>query len=412
MSTEKLGRKERVSLTTKVDKTASIILGVRKLFTIVFVFSFIIYFISSPGQTPYDYFTRLADSFLHGRYWLTENPPWLNELIQGGQNKFFLVYPPMPAILATPLVFLLGKMFQQQYLAHILGAGIVSLTFLISLKIKKDIKMAIWSAALIGFGGIVWFLSSVGSVWYLGQIPAAFFLTFCLYESLTKKRPAVAGILLGAAFLSRLHTIAALPLVIYLLGLSLTGKLKSKKIVIFFGSVGLFVMAYIYYNFLRFGSLIQTGYSLIPGVLNEPWYQKGIFDLSYISRHLEIIFAAFPKIANEWPYIIPSWRGLAIWITTPAFIYALRAPVKERVVQLSWLTILAIALVVFSHGTTGFAQFGYRFAVDFYPILTFLTIKGVAKTGLKWHHWLLLILGIIVNLWGIIWINKFGWVSF
>jgi hypothetical protein len=78
----------------------------------------------------------------------------------------------------------------------------------------------------------------------------------------------------------------------------------------------------------------------------------------------------------------------------------------------TWFSIILIALVIFSHGTTGFTQFGYRYAVDFYPLLVFLTIKGAVNLNSKYIHWVLLIMSIIVNLWGVIWINKFGWVSF
>jgi hypothetical protein len=381
----------------------------KKSFWLIFIFiiSATIYFITSSGKTPYDYFTRLADAFIHGRYWLTENPPWLSELIPAGPEKYFVVYPPMPAIIAMPFVFLFGKNFPQQLMAHILGAGIAVLTVAISWKIKKDKKLAIWSALLVGFGTIIWFLSSVGSSWYLGQISACFFLTAAILEAISKKRPLLIGILLGAAYLSRIQTILSLPFFLY--------QLKKKEInhylVFAIGTSPFFIFNSIY-NFVRFDVPWDKAYTLIPGLFNEPWYSEGLFNLSYIPNHLKIILLGLPIFKNTFPYLFPSWAGLAIWITTPAFVYSLFAPLKERLVQLSWLTIFLISLVIFSHGTTGFAQFGYRFAVDFYPFLIFLTIKGVVKTGLRWHHWFLLILGIIVNLWGVIWINKLGWVSY
>lgn len=303
-------------------------------------------------------------------------------------------------------VAIFGKSFPQQYLAHILGSGLAILTMKLSYLIKKDKALAVWSGILVGFGSIIWFLSSVGSAWYLGQIAAAFFLTAAIVESLSKKRPFLVGVLLGAAYLSRLQTILSLPLFIYLL----KDRLKNNKYFALLTGILPFLVFNALYNYLRFGVLWDKGYLLIPGVLDEPWYQRGIFHLTYIPRHLKILFATFPVIKDKPPFILPSWDGLAIWITTPAFIYSLKVPWKKRVVRISWLTILLISLVIFSHGTTGFAQFGYRFAVDFYPILTFLTIKAVAKDKLMWHHWLFLILAVLVNLWGVVWINKFGWV--
>ena len=131
-----------------------------------------------------------------------------------------------------------------------------------------------------------------------------------------------------------------------------------------------------------------------------------------ITFDIETIEKYFPKIINEFPYIIPSWAGLSIWITSPAFIYAFFADIKDRLVRYSWISILLIMFVVFTHGGTGWAQFGYRFAVDFYPFLIFLVIMSIKDRNLKWHHWVLLSLSIIVNFWGVLFINKFGWVTF
>lgn len=380
----------------------------KKLLLPIFIFTLIIYFLTSAGNTPYDYFTRLADAFLHGRSYLTENPPWLNELIPAGENKFYVVYSPMPAIISIPFVLLFGTNFPQQYIAHLVGAGIVVLTAQLAYLFNKDKKFALWVASLVGFGSIIWFLSASGSSWYLGQITATFFLLAALIESLDKKRFFIIGIFLGAAYLSRIHTILSLPLYIFLL----KDELKNRSPVNLLLGILPFLSFYAAYNFLRYGVLWDKGYVLIPGLLKEPWYQKGLFHPSYISRHLKIIIGALPTIQNTPPFLMPSWNGLAIWITTPAFIYSFKASFKKHEVKLSWLALLSIAIVVFSHGTTGFAQFGYRFAVDFYPFLIFLLIIGLSKKRLKWHHWVLLIISIVVNFWGVIWINKFGWVSY
>lgn len=314
----------------------------------------------------------------------------------------------MPAILAMPFRFIMGNKFEQQFLAHILGAGITIFTMLISWNIKRDKKLMIWTGLLTAFGNIVWYLSATGSSWYLGQVSAVFFLTTAIYESLNKKRLFLTGVLLGAAYLSRIEIALSFPLFLFLYRDKnwFTNYLK-----IIIGALP-FLMFDFYYNLIRFGVFWNKGYMLIPGVLDEVWYKNGLINPINIPNHIKILFLSLPKFSRTFPFLTPSWAGLAIWITTPAFIYSLFANFREKVVKASWLSIVAISLLIFSHGTTGFAQFGYRFAVDFYPILIFLTIKGVARNGLKWHHWFLLCLSIIVNLWGTLWINKFGWVGF
>lgn len=372
---------------------------------------------TSGGETPYNHFTLLADAFLKGKLFITGNYPWLEKVpINGDITNFFVVNPPMPAILSIPFVFIFGKNFPQQYLAHLIGAGFTVLTFFLSLKVKKDLKLAVWSTLLVGLGSIVWFLSSVGSTWYLGQIVSCFFLTIALIETLGKKRPIVLGISLAFVYLSRSHLALTFPIFLYLSQPQLFKKgifvKKFKKFMLFATPIGVVLVLDMLYNYARYHTLFNSGYFLIPGTSNEPWFSKGIMHPSYILADLKIAFLAMPIFLDKFPYIQPSWAGMAIWLTTPAFFFALKAQAKEKLVKYVWLAILLVFLVVGAHGGTGFAQFGYRFAVDFYPFLILLTIKGVAKQkGPRKIHWMLMCIGILVNLWGVIWINKFGWVG-
>lgn len=339
---------------------------------------------------------------------MTENPAWLSELIPADGNKFFVPYPPMPAVLLTPITFLLGNLFKQQYLAHILGAGIAILSMRLALVLKKGKKAAIFMGLLAGAGSIVWHLASVGSSWYLGQVTAAFFLTAAFVESVDKKRPIVAGAFLGAAYLSRVHTLLSLPLFLYLFKDTLK---KDGYIKLALGLLP-FILFNAFYNLQRFGVPWDKGYYLIPGVLDEPWYEKGIFDTSYIPRHLKAAFWSFPAFQKKPPYLVPSLKSLSIWITTPAFVFTLWAPIKKTVVKLTWITILLISIPIFTHGTIGFTQFGYRFAVDFYPFLFFLLILGIRKDTIKLFHYVALLIGIAVNAWGVVFLNKLGIFTF
>lgn len=371
----------------------------------------IVYFLSSNGTTPFDYFTRLAESFVQGRLFI-ENPPlWLTELIPAGINRFFVVYPPMPAILLVPIK-LFWKNFPQQYLAHILGALIAIIFSKIATKFTQNKIYILWIFLLVGLGNIIWYMSATGSVWYLGQITAAFFMSLAIYESVNKKRPWQMGVFLGAMYLSRINTIVALPYFLYVLSNKNWFKNYFK---LGLGLLPFFAFNFIY-NYLRFGTIFDTAYFLLPKILNEetaPWFIYGVANIIYIPNNLKAMLWTFPKLTNYFPYIIPSWAGLAIWITTPAFIYSFFASLKDKINIFAWISIFLVLFVVSTHGGTGWAQFGYRFAVDFYPLLFLLTIKGLKNSNRpKWHHWLLLTISILVNLWGVVWINHFGWVSF
>ena len=378
-----------------------------KLIAVIFFgLALTVYSFTSGGLTTFNHFALLADAFSHKHLFVSLYAPWL-EQVPIDASHFYVPYPPLPAILLMPFRSVFGNWFAQDYLGYILTAWTTTLMVSISLTIKKDMKLAVWTGLLTGFGTITWFLASVGSSWYLGQVCSVFFLTAAIHESLTKRRYFLIGIFLGASYLSRIETIVSFPFFLYIS----YHKNWLKRYAKIAAGILPFVLFNFYYNFARFGVIWDKAYTLIPGVSSESWYDKGLLSLSYIPRHLKIIFSALPNYQNRFPFFKPSLGGLAIWFTTPAFIYSLSAKIKERVVQFSWLSILLISLIIFSHGSTGFAQFGYRFAVDFYPFLIFLTIKGVAKTGLRWHHWVLLGLSILVNLWGVIFINKLGFVS-
>src|SRR4029077_1741754 len=78
-------------------------------------------------QANLDYFVPLADAFLHGRLGLTEAPSYLNELVPGGNGLYYVVYPPMPALLLLPAALLFGPDFEQAWASILLGAANVVL---------------------------------------------------------------------------------------------------------------------------------------------------------------------------------------------------------------------------------------------------------------------------------------------
>jgi len=370
---------------------------------------FVVYLTTSSGNTPYDYFIRLSEAFIKGKYYIDSQPSWLNELIPMQKGGYAIVYPPAPAIVLIPFLLIFKNNFPQQILAHIMGAFIALIWWKISLLKTKNYKKAFWIFAIVAFGNIIWFLSSNGSAWYLGQVSGVFFLTASIFESIHKKRPFWVSLFWGMAVLSRLQIFFTLPLVIYL-NKKVFGNKKGLFLLITPASLlGIF---YLFYNHIRFGSFLETGYSLIPGVLDEPWYEKGIFSPNYIKRNLEAMFLSMPILKKTYPYIIPSWGGLAIWITSPVFVFVLFIKKINNEIKAVLFSISTIALITLSHGGTGFTQFGYRYAVDFYPLIFFILVEVIKNSKIQKIHWFLLFLSILVNLWGVLWINKFGWVEF
>ena len=332
----------------------------------------------------------------------------------------------MPALIITPFIALKGLAFDQTLGSIFIGSLNSILVYLLIKKIfsddaKKADSIALWMAILFTFGTIYWFLASVGSSWYFAQVTAVFFLFLALNEVFGKRRPWVIGLLLGAAYWSRLPVLLSVPFFLIMLKdqrlneneikTNVKSSVENYRLSIFqfFLGLSLFVGLNFLYNYFRFGTIFDVAYYLQPDVMNEPWFSKGYFNPAYIPSHLEILFFKGPVFLSNFPYIQPSWAGMAIWMTTPAFIFAIKSP-KDKITLACWSAIIPIALLIMSHGGTGFSQFGYRYAMDFYPFLLILTARGIC-TNLKWYHKLLIGIGVLVNLWGVLWINKFGWVG-
>ena len=376
----------------------------------LFLLIFLIYHFTGIKKTHFDYFVRLADAFLHQKLYLATNPSHLNELIPLN-GKYYVVYPPMPAIAILPFVFLFGTGFNQTLFAQFIGALNGVLVYLLFRKLKYSKKIAVLLALTLALATNHWYLSSVGSAWYLGHIIAIFFLLLA-FLSLFSSKIFLAGLFLGAAYFSRLPIILTGLYFIFLL-YPKKGKTKEsvKKISRFIGGLAIFVFLNALYNFLRFGSFFNIGYSLIPNVLKEPWYQKGIFHYSYLPKNLSFFFTKMPVISEKFPFITPSLEGMAFWLTSLVFLILISANWKKGENIFALVVFVLGIILVLTHGGVGFSQFGYRYSIDFVLLLLFPLADQLSKS-LSFIFYFLLILSISINLWGVLLINKFnlwGW---
>lgn len=372
----------------------------------LFIITFLVYSISSRGEgAQWNHFIYLADSFLHGHLYiqniLTELAIW--------DNHYFVVYPPMPAILLMPFVALFGINFYQPILSILLGAINVSLAYIVIFKLFKRVRLSFWISILYAFGTIQWYHAEIGSSWYLAHIVALFFLWLTLLEIVTKQRLFLIGLFISGAYLARLPTILSVIFVLIYLHQKFF-QYNDKRLTLNFRNifllslgVALGILFNAIYNYLRFGTVFDIGYSLLP-IFNEPWYRYGLFNIGYIPAHLKEVFTALPVFSNQFPYIIPSVRVMALWFVMPAFFLVFCTSFKTKLSISSLIAIIVISLPGLAHGNNGSTQFGYRFALDFMPYLILLTASGL-QNQFKWWAKLLIILSILINLWGVIMIS-------
>jgi hypothetical protein len=371
-----------------------------------------VYLLSSPGPTPYNYFTRLSEAFLNNRLYLTDNPSWLNELVPRG-GRYFVVYPPMPAIVMIPWVALFGKEASQAIFSILLGALNASLVFILIKKLKFPDKTAILVAIFFAFGTDHWYLASVGSAWFISHVVALTFLFLALIETFGRSRLLVIGLLLGASFWSRTTVIFTLPF-FYIFLAKKFWPINKQNLFNFFllnFGVGFFVILDFYYNFVRFGSINALApYLLIPNISNDPVFSGGFMSLKFIPRHLEAAFWKLPKPINKFPFLVPSLYSMPVWFSSPALFLILKAG-KSRLALACFSAVILTFLVISTWAGVGYAQFGYRFVQDFMPFLLILLALSLGQRPGKLAYGLIA-LSILVNLWGVVMINKLGTYTF
>jgi hypothetical protein len=377
----------------------------------------LLYLSTSPGRVQLDSFVPLADAFLHGRLYIDQPMPWL-ELVPRPEGGWYSPFPPMPALLVLPFVAIFGLGFDQGIVAAVIGGANVALVWLVLLRMNVNSNAAGWLTVAFAIGSVHWWAASEGTVWLFALVTAVFFSLCALFLAVRRELPLLAGIFLGMAAASRLPVAFTVILYIALYGglqwrlpfrMPPSHRLRAVALVLLGAAIpGVLVAAY---NVARFGNIFEFGYDLIPGVLDEPWYSEGTNSLAYIPRNLHAMFLKSFDFVEQFPWWKPSWYGTSLLITTPVFLWLLKARSRRALVVFGWIAVLAALLPVITHGGVGFTQFGYRRILDVAPVLWVL-LGWVFRHGMSFEAKLAVAIGVLVNAYGIWVITYLNFVGF
>ncbi len=344
------------------------------------------------------HFAHLADAFVHGRLDIdVAAVHGLTELIPA-QGKYYVVYPPMPAVLLAPFVAVFGPTFPCWAFSIGIAALCIGLTDRLLRRIGFPARVSAWVTVLFGFGTTFWYTALRGASWDLAHVVAVFFLLLALLEAYGSFRPWLVGLYLGAATLSRLPIVLAAPFFLWLVSRK-RGATAGRMAALLCG-LGLFLGLDLLYNGLRFGTMWNAGYDLIPGVLDEPWYRQGILSFGYLPRNVHALLFQPPVLIHDFPYIVPTTFGLSLFLTTPAFLLMFLAPINRLTLAIIGAAGL-VSIPTLLHGWTGGTQFGYRFSLDYTPFLLLLVAQGM-RGRVSHRVQALVVLSCVVSVWGLV----------
>lgn len=365
--------------------------------------------------TVYDYYGRLAEAFVHGRYWLTTDPPWLNELLACGDGRWCVAYPPLPAILSIPFLRF-GTAAAQGLVSQVCGGASAGILYLALRCYGAPRTVAITGALLSAFGTTLFFSSADGRAWFAAHAVAMLFTSVAFWLAARGGPAWGVGAAVGLAALARLPVALVFPALAFVVGRRGGTPVRQALIGVVAGGAPFFLL-YVAYNVLRWGTVTDAGYARLTE--GDFFFDHGLFSLAYLPRHLYAIVMEPPDfVPNVWYFLRPRFIGMSLFLTTPAFLFIFAGLQRVRrdsfVAATAAAAGLALALDVL-HGTVGFAQFGYRFSLDAQPFLVALALSGDALRGGGWRSRpsILFIaaaaLAVAVNTYAAIAIIRFGW---
>jgi hypothetical protein len=359
-------------------------------------------------HTRYNHFALLAEAWLRGRLDLGGPPP----AYAGGNDfasydgRWFVVFPPFPALLLTPLVALAGSaeaVCDGRF--FLLLAGLAPAVLFLALeKLRRDgdsLRSELENVALaclFCFGSVYFFSSVQGTVWFAAHVVAAVLTCSYLLFALRAERPLLAGLCLALGFATRTPLLLAAPLFVLeaLRGAHLAEPLgpgwfqrydvrRLSKALAWFALPLVVVLGItLWHNAARFGDAFEVGYRY----LNIAWAKRiakwGLFGFHYLGRNLGVMLSSLPWFPAAGGALQISGHGLALWLTTPMYLWLL-APRARRLSPTARHLLLAAALVALPtlfYQNTGWVQFGYRFSNDYAPLLfLLLAILGPPLRG-------------------------------
>jgi hypothetical protein len=384
----------------------------------------VVYFACATRQmltehTNFNHFALLADAWLHHRLDLGHPPPAYtmnNDFAEHG-GRWFVSFPPFPAVILLPLVKLAGSPENLRdgqiwlWLAG-LGPGLLFLALEKLRRMEASTCSELQNMALswiFAFGSVYFFTVEQGTVWFAAHVVAVALCAGYLLCALDAERPIWAGLLVGLLFVTRTPSILvsvffALEVWRKLWGGSIAAtdwRAVAKKLALFSAPIAVIIAITAWHNKARFGTF-EFGHEHLTVGWKARIDKWGLFSYHYLAKNLGIVTSSLPWISKTEPKLQINTHGLALWVTTPLYLWLLWPRRATFIWKSLALSVAPVILMDLLYQNSGWLQFGYRFSNDYAVFLFALLAMGGYKLGKLFYSF---------ALWGVA-VNTFGALTF
>lgn len=314
-------------------------------------------------------------------------------------GREYIIFPPFPGVVALPFVAMFGVGFRWFISLGAMFGVISALAWyaILEKQIGQSGKAFAVVVAIVAGSPLAQVIATSDGVWYFAQNISFCLCSLAIYFATVRRNAFLVGVCVGLSLLSRQMTVLILPALYFLSiesnirhGLFDGARVNSLINMAIGPTIG--VAIYGAYNYVRFGSLTNTGYSYIfprdmPIIHPESvWlYDRvrdlGIFSEAYLPYNLIYAFINGPHITFGGKYMTEisgvDVSGASVLIMSPILLFMVLAK-WNKMTAVMWACIIPALVITLFYHSNGYAQLGaQRYMLDWLPLGFLLVARAV-----------------------------------
>ena len=359
-------------------------------------------YVVTPANSVYDGPVRLSRELAQGRTYLPEFVPWIEMYRHDG--RAYLAYPPMVSMLLVPWTIVTGWKGGQPPFNSLLIFGSAVLLFRMVRRLDGMRALAPYAAVAYVLGTPVLYSAYAGNTWLLMHSEGNFFLLLALMLALARERWFLAGLSFMTAVQTR-YVLALAGPVFALLLLSRAIRQRSFGVLLRGGiafALGMLppLALALAFQWWTLGDALMSPYM-------AGWNQWGLrgpqFGFQYLPMNWPVYTYLHPELLDEFPWLRFDASGQSPFVMSPFFLGVFLLDLRKRFVRMLLPSLVAMQCFYLVYFGSGYAQYGARYAQDFYPLLLPVALSAFARPGRGWLIALrvLLVYAVALNVWGV-----------